>query len=103
MGRTLGETHARAWVKSISWRILAIIVLGAISLLVTHSVLEMSLITLIYNLIQIFLYYFHERLWDKVGWGKIRHPLSDFKVNRELREEDKKIIERELRNLGYLD
>jgi hypothetical protein len=53
--------------------------------------------------VQIFFFYLHERIWHKIKWGRIKHPLSEFDLNRELREEDKKIIEEQLKVLGYLD
>jgi uncharacterized membrane protein len=97
------ETHKRALLKSISWRIFALTILGIISWIVTHSWIKVGLITIIYNLVQIFFFYLHERIWHKIKWGRIKHPLSEFDLNRELREEDKKIIEEQLKVLGYLD
>jgi len=97
------ETHTRALAKSISWRVLAVVVLGIISWVVTRSLIKVGMITLIYNLIQIFLYYIHERVWDMIKWGRVKHPLSEFDLNKELSEKDRKIIENELRNLDYLD
>lgn len=97
------ETRARAWVKSITWRILGTVVLGITSWFTTHSWKEMTIITLIFHGIQLILYYYHERIWERVSWGGIKHPLSEFKFNRELADKDKQIIKEELRSLGYID
>jgi len=97
------ETRTRSWVKSIVWRLLGIFILGLISWLVTHSWKEMTLITIIFHAIRLILYYFHERLWETISWGRIKHPLSDLPVKGEIKEEDKRIIEEKLRELGYID
>ncbi len=97
------ETPARAWVKSLVWRLLGIAILGAISWVITHDWKEMSLITLLFHSIRMLLYYIHERLWNRVGWGRIRHPLSIFPVNQVIRPEDRETIRGQLKRLGYLD
>jgi len=97
------ETRARAWVKSIIWRILGIAILGIISWFATHSLKEMTMITLLFHGIRIILYYFHERVWNRISWGRIRHPLSSLPVNKELTSEDLKIIQNQLKDLGYID
>lgn len=97
------ETHSRAWIKSIVWRILGIVILGTISWLVTHSWKEMTIITIIFHGVRVILYYFHERVWDRIHWGRIKHPLSVLPVNRELEPEDLKLIASQLKELGYMD
>ncbi len=97
------ETHARAWIKSIVWRILGIVILGSISWLVTHNWKEMTIITIIFHAVRVILYYFHERVWERISWGRIKHPLSDLSVNKELTPEDLKIIQNQLKELGYID
>lgn len=97
------ETHTRAWVKSILWRIIGIVILGGISWLVTHSLKEMTIITTIFHGIRLILYYLHERAWEKIHWGRIKHPLSILPVKKELEPEDLKLIQSQLKELGYLD
>lgn len=97
------ESHLRAWVKSIVWRMLGIIVLGVVSWLVTHSWKDVTAITIIFHGVRVILYYFHERVWDRISWGRIRHPLSSLPVNKELKPEDLRLIQNQLRELGYLD
>ena len=97
------ESHARAWVKSVIWRILGIAILGIISWFATNSWKEMAMITLFFHGIRVILYYFHERVWERISWGRIKHPLSYLPVNRELELEDLKLIENQLKELGYLN
>lgn len=97
------ETKRRSLVKSIVWRIIGIFILGLISWLITKSWKEVTLITLIFHSIRLVLYYFHERIWEKISWGRIKHPLSDIDVKKELAPDDKKIIEEKLKDLGYMD
>jgi uncharacterized membrane protein len=89
--------------KSIVWRILGILILGAVSWLITKSWKEMSKITLLFHSIRVILYYFHERIWEKMSWGRIKHPLSILPVKKELNPEDLKLIQAQLKKLGYLD
>ncbi len=67
----LGETRKRSWVKSIGWRLLGIVILGGISWLLTHSWQETTAITVAFHAIRFVLYYFYERAWDRVRWGRI--------------------------------
>jgi len=97
------ETRTRAWIKSFVWRILGIFVLGIIAWLVTHSWKEMTTITIIFHGVRVILYYFHERVWDRIHWGRIKHPLSSLPVNKELTPGDLKIIQNQLKELGYID
>jgi uncharacterized membrane protein len=97
------ESHTRAWVKSIVWRLLGIIILGTISWIITNSWKEMSIITLLFHSIRVILYYFHERVWERISWGRVKHPLSILPLKKELKPEDLKLIQNQLRELGYLD
>lgn len=97
------DTHARSWVKSVTWRIVGIALLGAISYLITRDWKEMAVITLIFHGIRVVLYYMHERLWERVVWGKVQHPLAVLPVDRELTPEDLDAVREKLRSLGYLD
>ncbi len=97
------ETRSRAWIKSFVWRILGIVILGIISRLATHSWKEMTIITIIFHSVRVILYYFHERVWERISWGRIKHPLSSLPVNKELTPGDLKIIQNQLKELGYID
>ena len=89
--------------KSITWRILGIVLLGAISYAITRDWKEMAIITVIFHGIRVVLYYFHERVWGRISWGKIQHPLAVLPVDRELTPEDLHEVREKLRSLGYID
>ncbi len=97
------DKRKRSLAKSISWRIAGIILLGIIAYAVTGNLKEMTIITIIFHSIRLVLYYFHERLWEQISWGKIKHPLAELPVNKKLTREDFNIIKEKLKTLGYLD
>jgi len=64
------ERRRRSLLKAVTWRIIAIITLGYLSYYFTNDLETTGLITISFNVIQIFLYYVHERLWIKIKWGQ---------------------------------
>ena len=97
------ESKKRSLVKAITWRLVAMVVLGFVSYFFTRNFKEMGEITIFYTIIQIIFYFLHERLWEKISWGRIKHPLSELPVSKHLKPEDRKIIEEKLKELGYID
>ena len=69
-GEVTMESKRRSMVKALTWRLWAIIVLAGISYLMTYNITESVSITVLFNVIQIFLYFVHERIWNRVKWGK---------------------------------
>ncbi len=64
------DTHSRSVAKAISWRVLASLVTGAIAFLFTGDLLIAAGIGSTEAVAKIFLYWGHERLWDRVPWGR---------------------------------
>ena len=64
------ETKLRSWVKSIVWRSIGIVILGSLAYTVTGNWEKTGLITIIFHAIRTVLYYFHERVWLRIRWGK---------------------------------
>ena len=64
------ETRWRSWAKSITWRVAGIIILGGLSWLFTRNWREAGLVTITFNAIRLILYYFHERAWERISWGR---------------------------------
>jgi len=64
------DSKVRSWTKSIVWRLIGVFILGAIVWLFTHSWAETTLITIVFHAIRTVLYYFHERVWMKISWGR---------------------------------
>ena len=101
--RIINETHLRTWTKAIAWRVIGIILLCFISYFITKNIKEITVITILFHSIRLILYYIHDRIWNRISWGVIKHPLANINLNRQLTEEDRKIIKVQLRNLGYVD
>ncbi|MCK4852426.1 MAG: DUF2061 domain-containing protein [Candidatus Omnitrophica bacterium] len=64
------DTRSRSLAKSITWRIVSIIVLVAVAYFITGDVKTTTGITVLFQTILAVLYYLHERMWGKVFWGK---------------------------------
>ncbi len=97
------ETHKRSIVKSLTWRVIGIVLLGGIAYAVTHDWREMSIITIIFHSVRMVLYYIHERIWLKVDWGRIRHPLDVIEIKGHVAPEDLEEIRAKLRAMGYIE
>ncbi|MGD8505753.1 MAG: DUF2061 domain-containing protein [Candidatus Bathyarchaeota archaeon] len=65
------DTRLRSLIKSATWRITGILVLGTVTWVVTGNWAQTTYITVAFNAIQIILYYFHERLWGRTKWGSV--------------------------------
>ena len=101
--RLSGEAHTRTIVKAISWRALATLTTMTIVFLFTKRIILSLGVGLAEIIAKITFYYLHERVWDKVSWGKSKHPLSKLAVKRELEPKDMEIIKSKLKELGYMD
>ncbi len=66
------DSKARSWVKSIVWRVIGVVILGGLAWLVTGDWGQTTLITLTFHSIRLVLYYYHERAWERIGWGRKR-------------------------------
>jgi len=63
-------TKQRSALKAISWRVIGTIDTFVISLLITNKPITAASIAGIEVLTKTFLYYFHERGWNKIKWGR---------------------------------
>lgn len=61
----------RSWAKAITWRVLALISTFGVGYAMTSSISFATSLTLISNAINFMLYYFHERAWLKIKWGRV--------------------------------
>ncbi len=73
------DTPGRSLAKAVSWRILASLTTFLITFVIFRQrisgpykqILEASTLVLIFDvIIKIVIYYFHERLWTNINWGK---------------------------------
>ena len=68
-----GETKRRSVVKAISWRILGTIDTITISYILTGQIKTALSIGGLEVFTKMILYFFHERIWNLISWGK-RNP-----------------------------
>ena len=64
------EAHTRSLLKAVSWRVTGSVDTFVISLIVTGRIGLAGTIASIEVLTKIVLYYFHERTWAMIPWGK---------------------------------
>jgi uncharacterized membrane protein len=66
----LSDTSVRSLAKAVSWRVTGTIDTFLISWLITGQVLLASGIALTEIMTKIILFWLHERVWNKINWGK---------------------------------
>ena len=73
------DTPGRSLAKAVSWRIVASLTTFLITFVIFRQrisgpykqILEASTLVMIFDVvIKIMIYYFHERLWTNIAWGK---------------------------------
>ena len=80
---------SRSLTKTITWRILATSDTFLISWFITGNWTWAGAIAGIEVITKMFLYYAHERVWDKIKWGRMEldlpteiFPTEDWKIKR---------------------
>jgi uncharacterized membrane protein len=67
---TQGEAHSRSLIKAISWRVTGSVDTFVISWIITGKIGLAGTIATVEVITKIVLYYFHERAWALVPWGR---------------------------------
>ena len=74
------ESHKRSIAKAVSWRVIAVLITTLTAYFFTKSV-ELSLgIGLVDTGIKIFSYYGHERLWNRINFGRRKEIKEDYMI-----------------------
>ncbi len=68
------ESHFRTITKTLSWRFVATLITFSVAWLVTGKLTFAVEIGVADTLIKLGAYYFHERLWIRVKFGKLIRP-----------------------------
>lgn len=68
------EKHYRSFVKALSWRITGTIDTLVISFLITGKIKLALSIGGVEVFTKMFLYYVHERVWNKISIGRVVEP-----------------------------
>jgi uncharacterized membrane protein len=72
-GARWGESHARSFVKGVSWRVIGTLDTFIWSLLITHKPFAAGMIASLETVTKILLFYGHERIWRLVEWSPDGH------------------------------
>ena len=70
------ESHVRSILKALSWRIVATLTTGIIAYFITGEIDTAVAIGSIEFVLKFGIYYVHERAWQLVPRGTIRHLLD---------------------------
>ncbi len=64
------DKRNRSIIKAITYRIISIIFDSTVAFLVTQSAEKTLILVVISNIFSIFMYFAHERVWNRIPWGK---------------------------------
>lgn len=74
------EKPYRSVVKAISWRTVGTIDTIVVSYFITGNLVMAASIGSIEVLTKMALYYFHERAWNKISFGRVKEPVVDYQI-----------------------
>jgi uncharacterized membrane protein len=74
------DSHKRSIAKAISYRTVSTLVTFAVSYLLTREIAIAAGISLSDTFIKVFLFYGHERLWEKINFGRKVAPPEDYTI-----------------------
>lgn len=66
----VSERPVRSVIKALSWRILGTIDTLVVSYILSGKIVLAASIASVDFLTKLVLYFFHERIWNKIKWGK---------------------------------
>ena len=66
----MDDSSTRSLAKAVSWRLTGTIDTFIISYLITGQALIASGIAFTEIMTKVFLFWVHERVWNRIGWGK---------------------------------
>ena len=74
------EKHWRSFAKAISWRCTGTVDTIVVSFLITGSAGKAVSIGLVEFGTKTFLYYFHERMWNRIQWGRVPPKPVEYEI-----------------------
>jgi uncharacterized membrane protein len=66
----MNVTHSRSFTKAVTWRLTGTVDTFILSYIITGKAKLALAISGMEIFTKVFLYYVHERLWNKVQWGR---------------------------------
>ena len=73
----MNETNTRSLAKAVSWRMTGTIDTFIVSYFVTGELALAGSIASLEVITKIILYWFHERVWTRIRWGKFANPTTN--------------------------
>ena len=73
------ESFARSLVKSLSWRVVAVIITTTVAWVITGEKVFAVAIGVADTFIKLFAYFAHERIWNRIQFGKAKPPEYTYK------------------------
>ena len=73
------EKHSRSVVKALSWRVTGTLDTILVSYLITGTMKMALSIGFVELFTKIGLYYFHERVWNRISFGREK-PAKDYQI-----------------------
>ena len=70
------ETHLRSVMKGVSWRVIATLVTTFVVWLISGEIGMALFAAASDSLVKIGLFWGHERMWQRVQWGRVMPPKS---------------------------
>jgi adenylylsulfate kinase len=70
------ETHLRSVVKGISWRAVGTLDTTILVFLFSGKMLLAATVGLTELVTKVFLYWAHERVWQRIKWGRVFPPTT---------------------------
>ena len=72
------ESHKRSIVKAVTWRVVAVLITFLVAYFFTRELVLATSIGLADAAIKIFVYYSHERVWDRIDFGRRKKAEEDY-------------------------
>lgn len=67
---TMTVKKSRSFVKSLTWRVIALLTTFITLYALSKDINMATMATVITNAVNFVAYYYHERAWNVIGWGK---------------------------------
>ena len=74
------ESHKRSIVKALSWRLIAVCITTVTAYIFTREVAIAVSVGVADSAAKLLTYYGHERLWERVSFGKRKPSKGDYEI-----------------------